>query len=111
MSITEECIGPWVNTVSCKRVKSTSVGVFCALPAWALLKIMYVAEMVSGVTGLRWPQITIQRDGKALREQLTLFRKSPITRKQQSGQSLQDRQAALYCLFVVVMLQCELSFH
>ena len=65
--------------------------------------------MVSGVTGLRWPQSTIQRDGKARREQLTLFRKSPITRKRQSGQSLHRRQA-LYCLFVVVMLQSEPSF-
>ena len=65
--------------------------------------------MLSGVTGLRWPQSTIQRDGKARRQQLTLFRKSPITRKRQSGQSLQDRQA-LYWLFEVVMLQSKPSF-
>ena len=56
------------------------------------------------------PQSTIQRDGKARRELLTLFRKSPITCKRQSEQSLQDRQAALYCFFVVVMLQSEPSF-
>ena len=59
------------------------------------------------------PQSTIQRDGKARREQLTLFRKSPITRKRQSRQSLHRTQAALYCLFctiVVVMLQSEPSF-
>ena len=69
--------------------------------------------MLSGVTGLRWPQSTIQRDGKARRQQLTLFRKSPITRKRQSRQSLHRTQAALYCLFctiVVVMLQSEPSF-
>ena len=64
------------------------------------VRVMYVVEMFSGVTGLRWPQSTIQRDGKARRERLTLFRKSPITRKRQSGQSLHRRQA-LYCLFVV----------
>ena len=40
-------------------------------------------------------QSTIQRDGKARREQLTLFRKSPLTRKRQSGQSLHRRQACI----------------